>query len=119
MQIKINFKKLTQSIKYADLLREYNYNFKNICQYANLQDDFIDAFFFRLYPFKLEIHQTLSEYIIRKYQKNLNWILLIKYQKIPDDLLIKYSKYIKWKDIEKYQSPSQQFINKAKNYFKF
>lgn len=115
--LKINRKKLKQTIKYADILKQYDYNFKDICINVKLSDDFIDAFFFRLYPFKLEIYQQLSQFIIRKYQKNLNWILLIKNQKIPEDLLVKYSKYIRWKDIETYQNPTDEFIKLYKNYF--
>lgn len=115
--LKINGKKLKQTIKFADKLKQYNYNFKELCTHEKLTEQFIDAFFLQLYPFKLEIYQQLSQFIIRKYQKNLNWILLIKYQTIPEDLLVKYSKYIRWKDIETYQNPSEEFINKFKRYF--
>jgi hypothetical protein len=110
---------LENSIKFREIFDLYGVNFKNISKHPNLPEDFIDAYFYKLRPFHLEINQTLSAYLINKYQNALNWQLLSKHQNLTEEQIEAHYKFVNWKYISLYQNLSSAFIRKWSRYLDF
>ena len=110
---------LENSIKFREIFDLYGVNFKNISKHPNLPEDFIDTYFYKLRPFQLEINQTLSTYLINKYQNALNWQLLSKHQNLTEKQIEIHYKFVNWKYISLYQNLSAEFIRKWSQYLDF
>lgn len=110
---------LENSIKFREIFDLYGVNFKNISKHPNLPEDFIDTYFYKLRPFQLEINQTLSPYLINKYQNALNWQLLSKHQSLTEKQIEIHYKFVNWKYISLYQNLSAEFIRKWSQYLDF
>lgn len=110
---------LENSIKFREIFDLYGVNFKNISKHPNLPEDFIDTYFYKLRPFQLEINQTLSTYLINKYQNALNWQLLSKHQSLTEKQIEIHYKFVNWKYISLYQNLSAEFIRKWSQYLDF
>ena len=89
---------------------------KNISKHPNLPEDFIDEYFYYLKPYRIESTQTLSPYLLIKYQENLNWQLMSKTQDLPEFLIEKHRQFVNWNWISEFQKLSLKFIIKYSNY---
>ena len=112
----MKLKKLNKKIKFGEIFNLYGTDWKKIAKHPNLPEDFIDEYFYYLKPYKIEITQTLSLYLIIKYQKNLNWQLMSKTQDLPEILIEKYAIFVNWRWISQFQKLSFHFLKKYSNY---
>lgn len=101
---------LKKSLKYDEIIKQYNGNWKLISRHQYLSPDFIDFYFFKLKPFNIQYFQKLTPYLMFKYGDNLNWQVLSKTHDIPEILIRKYINKINWWYISEYQNMNDQFI---------
>lgn len=109
--MKIN--SLQQAFKWQQIFDLYGTNWKDIVKHPNLPIDFIQKYFWRLKPFKLEYFQpNLPSWFIDKYQNSLNWQLLSKYQQLSQEQIERHKRFVNWKAIALKQNISEQFIER-------
>ena len=116
--MKIN--SLQQAFKWQQIFDLYGTDFRKIIKHPNLPIDFIQKYFWRLKPFKLEYFQpNLPSWFIDKYQNSLNWQLLSKYQQLSQEQIQKHKRFVNWKAIALKQKLSEQFIERNYKHLDF
>ena len=116
--MKIN--SLQQAFKWQQIFDLYGTNWKKIVTHPNLPIDFIEHYFWRLKPFKLEYYQpNLPSWFIDKYQNSLNWQLLSKFQQLSQEQIERHKRFVNWKAIALKQNISIQFIERNYKFLEF
>ena len=116
--MKIN--SLQQAFKWQQIFDLYGTDFRKIIKHPNLPIDFIQKYFWRLKPFKLEYFQpNLPSWFIDKYQNSLNWQLLSKYQQLSQEQIERHKRFVNWKAIALKQNISEQFIERNSDLLDF
>ena len=116
--MKIN--SLQQAFKWQQIFDLYGTDFRKIIKHPNLPIDFIQKYFWRLKPFKLEyFQQNLPSWFIDKYQNSLNWQLLSKYQQLSQEQIERHKRFVNWKAVALKQNISEQFIERNSDLLDF
>lgn len=80
--------------KKYELLQKYNNNWKYICKYEKLSEEFIELFIEDIDWKYICVYQKLSVNFIRKYQDKINWKYIFLYQNLSEDIIkIYYEEY--------------------------
>lgn len=109
--MKIN--SLQQAFKWQQIFDLYGTAWHKIVKHPNLPIDFIQKYYWKLKPFKLEYYQqNLPSWFIDKYQNSLNWQLLSKFQQLSQEQIQKHKRFINWSAVSIKQNISIQFIER-------
>lgn len=106
--------KLENVISFKDIFDAYGKDFKVLCQHP-LPENFIDYYFWKLKPFGLERTQTLSPYLLTKYDASLNWYLMSRTQELSEAQIEAHAAYVNWNWISLCQNLSYEFLVKWKS----
>ena len=90
-------------------------NWKAVCRYQKLSEEFIQEFQDRVDWDCISEYQELSEEFIREFKDELYWECLSKHQKLSEDFIREFKNRVSWFCIREHQELSEEFKQEFKN----
>ena len=85
-------------------------NWKAVCRYQKLSEEFIQEFQDRVDWDCISEYQKLSEDFIREFKDELDWDYISFYQVLSEDFIREFKDRVNWFYIGEYQELSEEFI---------
>lgn len=110
-------KYIYEGLSEDDILKKKNINWRFLCQYSKLSEDFIDRFNDKVQWRLISSNQKLSEEFMRKWANKINWKRISSSQVLSIDFIREYKDKLDWKHISSCQHLSERFIKEFVDYF--